>query len=67
MPERSYSFILDRELHNVLKAIAKRERRTINNQVAVILETYLSKLDIDSSDVPSHLKAPREKIRKIQS
>jgi len=41
MAERSYSFIIDEELHRLLKKIAKRERRTINNTVAVILENHL--------------------------
>lgn len=41
MAERTYSFTIDDDLHNVLKKIAKKERRTINNTVAVILEDYL--------------------------
>jgi predicted transcriptional regulator len=41
MPERTYSFTIDDDLHKMLKKIAKRERRTINNTVAVLLENHL--------------------------
>jgi predicted transcriptional regulator len=41
MAERTYSFTIDDDLHNLLKKIAKKERRTINNTVAIILEDYL--------------------------
>jgi len=41
MPERSYYVDISQELHDVLKKYAKQQRRTINNQVEVILESFL--------------------------
>ena len=62
MAERTYSFIINTNLHNVLKSIAKRERRTINNQVAVILENYLNE-EWDKDALLAN-KRPRAKDKK---